>query len=378
MQEEIKDLRNPDVVTKYKASAEIAQGALKKAIAACVDGAVVVKICSETDAYIMEETGKMWKKNKDLIKGIGFPTCVSVNNIVGHFSPLADHTAALKAGDVVKIDLGVHFDGYNAMVAHTVVVPKAGEAEAAVSGKAADTILAAYNAAQVAARLLKAGAVNSEITKAIGEVCSDFKVNPVLGVLSHNLDQFQIDGDKVIANKDDLEHRTEKATFAENEVYCIDVVVSSAEGKPKASDERTTVFKRDPSHRVTLKVDAARQVYGQICHEAPFFPFAVRSLNSKTALFGLAECQSKELVEPYPVLTEKAGEVVAQFKFTALLMPTGTMVITGLPVNAAQFTTDKTVSNAAYAELLKTAVSDKKQKKKKATPEDAAAAAPAK
>lgn len=61
-------------------------------------------------------------------KGIAFPTCVSVNNICAHYSPLVSdanetekETATLKEGDVVKIDLGVHIDGYIALVGHTVV-----------------------------------------------------------------------------------------------------------------------------------------------------------------------------------------------------------------------------------------------------------------
>jgi methionine aminopeptidase len=37
-------------------------------------------------------------------KGIAFPTCVSVNNCVCHFSPLASDTdVELKDGDVVKM-----------------------------------------------------------------------------------------------------------------------------------------------------------------------------------------------------------------------------------------------------------------------------------
>jgi methionine aminopeptidase len=36
-------------------------------------------------------------------RGIAFPTCVSVNQIMGHFSPLADESVALKAGDVAKM-----------------------------------------------------------------------------------------------------------------------------------------------------------------------------------------------------------------------------------------------------------------------------------
>lgn len=51
------------------------------------------------------------------------PTCVSVNNCVCHFSPLlSEPPVVLKVGQVVKIDLGAHIDGYIASAAHTVVV----------------------------------------------------------------------------------------------------------------------------------------------------------------------------------------------------------------------------------------------------------------
>ena len=46
-----------------------------------------------------------------------------MNQAICHFSPLvseADQT--LEEGDMVKIDMGAHIDGYIAVVAHTVVV----------------------------------------------------------------------------------------------------------------------------------------------------------------------------------------------------------------------------------------------------------------
>lgn len=78
-------------------------------------------------------------------KGIGFPVCISVNEIVGHFSPLISESqdCILKEGDVAKIDLGVHVDGYLTMVAHTIVVQSE---KKEVTGRQADVILAAYNA----------------------------------------------------------------------------------------------------------------------------------------------------------------------------------------------------------------------------------------
>ena len=48
-------------------------------------------------------------------------------------------------------------------------------------------------------------------------------------------------------------------------------------------------------------------------------------------------------MEPYPVYFEKEGEFVAEFKFTALLMPNGTMKITGIPVDLECYQTDNQI-----------------------------------
>ena len=81
----------------------------------------------------------MFTKNKALEKGIAFPTCLSPNSFCGHYSPLKSEDNQLQSGDVVKIDLGVHIDGFVGLVAHTVIV---GEKES--KGKKADVVLAAY------------------------------------------------------------------------------------------------------------------------------------------------------------------------------------------------------------------------------------------
>jgi len=54
-------------------------------------------------------------------KGVAFPTSVSVNHTAGHYSPLAGDSAVLAEGDVAKIDLGVHIDGFISVMAHTTV-----------------------------------------------------------------------------------------------------------------------------------------------------------------------------------------------------------------------------------------------------------------
>ena len=64
-----------------------------------------------------------------MLKGSAFPCSISKNELCGHFSPYKTEAEEkeseyniLKEGDVIKIDLGVHFDGFVALVAHTIVV----------------------------------------------------------------------------------------------------------------------------------------------------------------------------------------------------------------------------------------------------------------
>ncbi|KAJ8306887.1 hypothetical protein KUTeg_014971 [Tegillarca granosa] len=64
-----------------------------------------------------------YKMAGDMVNGIAFPTCVSVNNCICHFSPLkSEPDVILKDGDVVKVDLGAQIDGFIAVAAHTLVI----------------------------------------------------------------------------------------------------------------------------------------------------------------------------------------------------------------------------------------------------------------
>merc|ERR1712168_1248292 len=111
--DEEKTIADDIVVTKYKMAGDMANAILKKIILECKAGASVRAVCELGDRMMVEETGKVYKKEKELTKGIGFPTCISVNNIICHFSPLlSEPDMTLADGDVVKIDFGVHIDGF--------------------------------------------------------------------------------------------------------------------------------------------------------------------------------------------------------------------------------------------------------------------------
>ncbi|WCJ28057.1 Methionine aminopeptidase 2-1 [Euphorbia peplus] len=361
--EEELDLSSPEVVTKYKSAAEIVNKALQIVIAECKPKAKIVDLCEKGDAYIREQTGNMYKNVKKKIeRGVAFPTCISVNSTVCHFSPLASDESVLEDGDMIKIDMGCHIDGFIAVVAHTHVL-QAGP----VTGRAADVIAAANTAAEVALRLVKPGKKNKDVTEAIQKVASAYDCKIVEGVLSHQLKQFVIDGNKVILSSSNPETRVDEAEFEENEVYSIDIVTSTGEGKPKLLDEKhTTIYKRAVDKNYHLKMKASRFIFSEISQKFPIMPFSARALEEKRARLGLVECVNHDLLQPYPVLYEKPGDLVAHIKFTVLLMPNGSDRITSHSLQELQPT--KTIEDPDIKAWLALAIKKKKGggKKKKA------------
>lgn len=365
--EEVKlDLSNPDVVTKYRSAGEIANKAIALVAAACVDGALVSDVCKVGDDFITAETGKLYNKGKGKIeqKGIGFPTCVTPNQLCGHFSPLPfeceSEGGVLKAGDLVKLDLGAHIDGYTAMVATSVVV-----GDEKVTGKKADLLLAVNTAAEAAVRLIKAGANSGKVTEAITKISEDYKVNPLVGVLTHNMDRFVIAGEKVIIAKEDTDNKVAKFDFEPLQVFAVDIVFSTGAGKGVQSEKRTTVFRREPETTYNLKMKASRAVFSDIKTKFASHPFTLAALDAKTAKIGIKECSEHGLVKDFPVITEKEKELVAQVKFTAALLPGGTVRITYAPVDTSNCESEYKVTDEELVTLLSTSAEKKKKKNNK-------------
>ncbi|EOD33478.1 hypothetical protein EMIHUDRAFT_111758 [Emiliania huxleyi CCMP1516] len=122
-EEAMNDLSNADIVTKYRCAGDIANSVLTAIIEAIKPGVKAVELCKRGDDLVEEATSKVYnvkKGGKKVEKGSAFPTCISVNHCCGHYSPLtSEDDVTLVEGDVVKIDLGVHVDGYIGVVAHT-------------------------------------------------------------------------------------------------------------------------------------------------------------------------------------------------------------------------------------------------------------------
>merc|ERR1712070_735305 len=90
-------------------------------------------------------------------------------------------------------------------------------------------------------------------------------------------------------------------------------------------------------------------------------------MGEQVARVGISEAKRHELLSEYPVVKEKDKEFVAQFKFTALLLPGGTKRITGAPLGKleTQLAPTNSVQDPELKKLLASSANPKKKNKKK-------------
>jgi len=186
-------------------------------------------------------------------------------------------------------------------------------------------------------------------------------------MISYQISRGIIDGEKKIyQNPTEIQRREiEKQEFALHEVYAVDVLISSGEGKPRETDIRTTVYKKK-DFIYQLRMKSSRVFLSEVEKRFSLMPFTLRHFeDEKRARMGVIECAKHDLVEPYPVYQEKDGEFVAEFKFTLLLMPNGQMKITGLPLDLDLYESEYKITDSDIKQLLTSSTQKKKKNKKK-------------
>ncbi|CAG8524148.1 16492_t:CDS:2, partial [Acaulospora colombiana] len=325
---------------------------LKKLIESAVDGVRILDLCTLGDKSIEEGVKALYARNKNMQKG----------------------AETLKNGDLVKIQLGAQVDGYAAIVATTIVV--GASKENPVKGRLADVLTAAHLASEAAMRLVKPGSNNMKVTETIQKIARSFETNSVEGMLSYQQNKNNIEGEKQIILNPNEQHKRDfkSVNFEVNEVYGIDILVSTGEGKPKPSTTRTTVY-RKTNNSYSLKMKTSRIVFSEISQKFGSFPFPLRALgDEKKARMGIVECSNHSLVTPYDVYQEKEGEFVVQFFNTILLTKNGTMKITNIPYDPEIVQSEKKVEDEEILALLSTEIrpTKKKNKKKQASDKDPA------
>jgi hypothetical protein len=81
-----------DVCTKYQEASKIVNLCLQGLIGQCVPGAKIVDLCQFGTAVMEAQANKLYTKKvggKVVERGVAFPVCISVNDVVCNHSPLS-------------------------------------------------------------------------------------------------------------------------------------------------------------------------------------------------------------------------------------------------------------------------------------------------
>src|SRR2546426_1840210 len=100
-----------EIREKLRRAGRVAAEARRLGASLCKEGAPLLEIAESVEALMRSRGAPP-----------AFPTCLSIDPIAAHFSPVHDDRIALKRGNVVKLDLGAQVDGYIADTAVTVEV----------------------------------------------------------------------------------------------------------------------------------------------------------------------------------------------------------------------------------------------------------------
>jgi len=244
-----------------------------------------------------------------------FPINVSINNIAAHYtSPIKDDQLTIKDGDIVKIDLGVHIDGYIVDAAFTVSFN---------DDKALENIIQATEVALEAAKMMAKPKINTkELGKKIEDIVKGFKYNPIKELGGHQIERWTVHGKKQLP-----ELGTQGGDIMEEgEVFAIEIFASTGEGTVH-NTKLSYIYELNPyAGRVPLRRKLSKQILGHINKNYKTLPFAERWLAKDFRMgvvFGLQELVQQGKIQAHYVLAEQKGEFVAQSEETILITEDG-------------------------------------------------------
>ncbi|EEA29041.1 hypothetical protein TMatcc_002595 [Talaromyces marneffei ATCC 18224] len=386
-------LNNPDTLTKYKTAAQISHKVLEAVTGWCVDGSKVLELCQKGDQLLEEEIAKVYK-GKKIAKGIAHPTTVSPSSFVTPYTPLVSDAeeaeTTIKAGEVVKIQLGAQIDGFGTIVADTIIVPGKESSDGVVEGREADLIHATYYANELLLRLMvppgllasgtdeekaKAAAekppTQSKISSLIEKVAKSYDVSVVENTTSWLFDRNEIEGTKKIILSPSGGVKGEGSP-AVGEVWGVEVGLSLGSGKVKTLPQRPTLHRRTTTTYI-LKRPSSRQTLSEVVKKFGTFPFSLRQLeDEKAGKVGIVECVRGGVIRQYEPAGDSDNAAVSRLLSTVAITKNGLTRLAAPPTpDLTKFKTEKKIEDEEILKILEqplaksTGSKGKKNKKKK-------------
>ncbi len=247
---------------------------------------------------------------------LAFPTQCSRNEVAAHDCPGPDDERRFAAGDLAKLDLGVHIDGWVVDTAVTINVGGLPENQPLVDGARA--------ALEAAIAQAGPGVPIVRLSQAIVAALRSYKVNPIRNLCGHHVGRWTVHCPPPVPNVPDGAdgERLEVGRVLAIEPFATDGGGVAAE---KGSAE---VFRVAPGQEEGIPLEPA---LGQSLRELRGLPFSRRDLKAfprpmvEEALSLLAR---RGRLSAYPPLVETTGGKVAQAEHSLLVREDGVEVLT--------------------------------------------------
>ncbi|MCX8202303.1 MAG: type II methionyl aminopeptidase [Candidatus Micrarchaeota archaeon] len=254
---------------------------------------------------ILELCKNLEMKMKEMGCEYAFPVNVSVNEITAHDTASVDDERVFTEKDLVKIDIGVHKDGFIAD----------GSATFDLSGEHGKLMDANIRALENAISVIKDGVFTSEIGKEIETTLKKYGFKPIDNLTGHALGRYIIHSNPIIPN-----FETKKSVqLKEGDIVAIEPFATYGNAAGHVSEmDRCEIFSAD-SIEPTRNRDA-RRLIEKIFSERKTLPFAERHYaSSRAEKIALIELVRNGSLIAYPVLREVSKSAVSQFEHTVIV-----------------------------------------------------------
>ena len=278
---------------KYRKAGAILREVRENSIPRVKKGTKLLDVANAIEAEIVEKGGRP-----------AFPVNISINSEAAHDTPgIGDERVF--GDDMVKVDIGVHVDGYIADTAATVDL----------SGNP-DLVEASRKALEEAMKLVRPGVNTVEIGRVIEETIEGFGFKPVYNLTGHGLERYVQHAEPPIPNK----RIGQGVALEEGQVIAIEPFATNGIGIVVEGSfiEIFSVLNmkpvRMPHEREALK--AIQQYNG--------LPFARRWLaDIKYIDKSLTSLMRQGIIHGYPVLVEHQHGLVSQAEHTMIVTGDG-------------------------------------------------------
>ena len=233
-----------------------------------------------------------------------FPVNISVNEVVAHYTPSFNDERTIGQKDLVKIDIGVHVDGYIGDMAFT------------YCSEPSALVKCSEQCVQAAIDVIKPGVTVSEISQAIEDCYKGQGLGIIVNLTGHTLERYVFHGSPSIPNVSN--NSTHK--FKEGDVIALEPFVTSSNGYVK--DSGTVEIYRYLRDR-PVRLPEARNILALARDEYHELPFAKRWILGRFSpikvSLAMRQLEESGAVETYPVLREVEGKRVAQTEHTVIV-----------------------------------------------------------